>query len=347
MKILIVDPKESVNYDFRYMDEHALGGTESTVLRIAAELAKEHEVCLAQLNRDSNYHENEITYIPFDGSTAMDDAPDVVIILRKYRLLPAYRKAFPKARLFVWVHNYQRIEILARRHHLVSSKACVICVSQNHREHIDRIFNGALSWLFRAPTLSFAKIPVKYIYNLIDPAFKPAATPYSKDKLFFFSTANKGLDQVLDNFRALLAVAPDFKLYIANNTRDQLLEHRLDRELLNSESVIILGKIPRSEVIRHLQDSLCVFYPQSRFTETFGLVYVEANCTGTPVLAHRFGSAEEVIENTEQFVDADNPSAVVKTILQWRDHHRPNVACPPYLVTEAIMAQWRETLGLD
>ncbi len=346
MKILIVDSVETINYDFKYMETNSLGGTESTVLRVARELAKQHEVYLSQLNRETRNVESGITYLPCAEDAALNPAPDVVLIVRKYKMLPVYRQRYPNARLFVWVHNYQPYEILGRRHLIIKNRGTVICVSRRHRDYIDHVLNGGWSWIFRTLAFRFARVPVTYIYNLIDPDFKPDAMPYRKDKLFFFSTANKGLDQVLINFKALLKVAPEFKLYIANNTKEQLQEYKLDHELLQSDAVVLVGKVPKSEVIRHLRNSLCVFYPQNRHAETFGLVYAEANCVGTPVIAHPFGSAEEVIENKEQLVDAEDSDAIIQKVLAWRDQGRPHVACPEHLQLPVIMQNWSDTLGL-
>ena len=88
MKILFVDFKSSENYDFQYMSSYSLGGTESTVLRVARELAKDHEVFISQINRKKTYHEQNIHFIQHDDGLLFRKAPpDRIIILRKQRLL--------------------------------------------------------------------------------------------------------------------------------------------------------------------------------------------------------------------------------------------------------------------
>ena len=348
MNILIVDFKSSENYDFDYMESHSLGGTESTILRVAKELAREHSVYISQLNRTEHYVEEGITYIHHEeGLTQKEFIADIVIIRSKYRLLTDYRLNYPKAKMFVWAHNFQEVEILGRRHRIIKTQAKVICVSQSHRDHINKIFNGAFSWFFRLLAFRFENIPVTYIYNVIDSGYTKTDGVYDKNKLFFFSTPNKGLKEVLNHFSELLKQAPNYHLYIAGASLDQLDGFDLNHKLLVSNSVTVLGKLPKSEIISHLRSSFCVFYPQHVHAETFGLVYVEANCVGTPVLAHRFGAAAEVITNTEQFVDGRSSEAVVNKMLDWQKNGRPDVSCLEKTQLSYVVNRWKEVLGLN
>lgn len=348
MNILFVDAKTVDNYDFKYMESNSLGGTQSTVLRVARELARDHKVYISQINRTERYEERGVTYIHNDDSLAQSEfVPDIIVIIRKYRLLKNYSRVYPHAKMFVWAHNFQNHDILGRRHWITRTNAKVICVSQCHQEHINKVLNGGLSWIFRLLTLQFKEIPLTYIYNPIDSAFTQIEDNYDANKLFFFSTPNKGLNEVLQHFRALLKYAPDYRLYIAGSTKEQLDGYELDSALLHSESVTILGKIPKEEIIAQLRSSFCVFYPQNVHPETFGLVYIEANCVGTPVLAHPFGSTDEVIGNREQLVDANNTEAVVERMLKWQHEGRPEVSCQEKFQLTNVVQRWKETLGLN
>ena len=79
---------------------------------------------------------------------------------------------------------------------------------------------------------------------------------------------------------------------------------------LSMSGVEVLGPLPHHEVLAHVRTAFCVFYPQSGFKETFGLVFAEANALGTPVLAHAVGAASEVLGDARQLVNADDPEAV-------------------------------------
>ncbi|MFK5912911.1 MAG: glycosyltransferase family 4 protein [Woeseiaceae bacterium] len=348
MNILFIDAKCSENYDFKYMESHSLGGTESTVLRLARELAREHNVHISQINRTEPYFENGINFIHRDTSLTPNKlTPDIIIIIRKYKLVKDYSLLYPQAKMFVWSHNFSNYEILGRRHRIVKTNAQVICVSQCHQNHINKIFNGYFSWLFRFLSLKFKKIPITFIYNTIDSDFTKYNGQVDSNKLIFLSSPNKGLKEVLLHFKNLLEKAPNYKLYIAGASEEQLEEHHLDNNLLQSDSVVLLGKLSKDEIVSHLQNSFCVFYPQHVHPETFGLIYVEANCVGTPVLAHSFGSTSEVIENQEQIVDARSSEAVVDKILNWQQNGRPEVSCQEKFRISNVVLKWKEVLKLN
>ena len=346
MNILFVDIKTSENYDFKYMESNPLGGTESTVLRLARELAKKHNVYLSQLNRTERYVENNVTFIHRSESLSQDFIPDIIIIIRKYKLLKEYSLAFPKAKMFVWVHNFSKHEILGRRHWMVKTNAKVVCVSENHRQHIDNILNGTLSWLFRLLAFKFNKVPVSYVYNTIEAEFSDKKNNYDPNKLFFFSSPNKGLKETLMHFSNLLKVAPNYKLYITTD-EEAYREYKLDRDLLASGAVVLLGRIAKDEIIKHTQESFCVFYPQHVHAETFGLVYVEANCAGTPVLAHDFGAASEVMKNKQQLVNGESSEEVVNKMLDWAKNGRPEVSCDERFSISYAIKKWNKLLNLN
>ena len=347
MNILFIDAKCSENYDFKYMESHPLGGTESTVLRLVKELAKEHKVYLSQINRTERYIENGVTFIHHDESlTQKEFIPDIIIIVRKYKFLKVYNSIYPQAQMFVWVHNFSKYEILGRRHWMVKTNAKIICVSQTHQDHINKILNGTVSWIFRLLALKFKSIPVTFVYNTIEHEFSDKTHDVDPNKLFFFSAPYKGLKEALDHFGKLLKKAPDYKLYITAGEASHKA-YNLNKDLIHSDSVIFLGRLSKNEIISHLQESFCVFYPQHVFAETFGLVYVEANCAGTPVLAHDIGSANEVMINKEQLVDARSSHEVVNKMLEWKKNGRPEVSCDERFFISHAIIKWKKILNLE
>ena len=346
MNILFIDAKCSENYDFKYMESHPLGGTESTVLRLVKELAKEHKVYLSQINRTEQYIENGVTFIHHNESLSQKEfLPDIIIIIRKYKYLKIYSSVYPKAKMFVWVHNFSKYEILGRRHWMAKTNAKIICVSQNHKKHIDKILNGKVSWLFRLLAFKFKNIPITYVYNTIEHEFSNKVYTTDPNKLIFFSSPYKGLREVLNHFSELLKKEPNYKLYITAG-EDSQKAYNLNKDVIHSDSVVLLGRISKDEVISHVQESFCVFYPQHVFAETFGLVYVEANCAGTPVLAHDIGSANEVMKNKEQLVDARNSQEVVNKILSWKKNGRPSVTCDERFFISHAIIKWKKVLNI-
>ena len=328
------------------MESHPLGGTESTVLRLVKELAKDHSVYLSQINRTERYIENGVTFIHHDESLSQKEfIPEIIIIIRKYKYLKTYNKIYPKAKMFVWVHNFSKYEILGRRHWMAKTNAKIICVSKSHKKHINKILNGTVSWVFRMLTFNFKNIPVTFVYNTIEHDFSYKTHNVDPNKLFFFSAPYKGLKEAMHHFGELLKKEPNYKLYITAG-EDSQDAYNLDKDLIHSDSVVLLGRISKSEIITHLQESFCVFYPQHVFAETFGLVYVEANCAGTPVLAHDIGSAKEVMKDHDQLVNARNSQAVVNKILDWKKNGRPEVTCDDRFFISNAIIKWKKILNL-
>lgn len=347
MKILIVDPITNENYDFKYTESNPIGGIESSAISIARELAKNHDVYFAQLNRDTPYKEHNVTYISKADSLKDNKLqPDTVIVLRKHKVLTQYHKAYPDANKFVWVHNFQGYEVITKLNHIIRSRAKVICISKSLEKHINNIFNGPFSWAFRLLMLQFRKVPTCTIYYPIDPDFIAEDNNYDPNKLLFFSAPYKGLKQAMGNFRELIKVAPDFKLYVTA-VEESIEAYNLDRDLIESGSVILLGRLSKEEIISHLKSSFCVFYAQNEFAETFGRVYIEANCTGTPILCHPLGSAVEVMDNKDQFVNAADTQAVIDKVLDWKKNGRPKVSCKKEFFMDEIVKKWQQVLNLD
>jgi glycosyltransferase involved in cell wall biosynthesis len=177
---------------------------------------------------------------------------------------------------------------------------------------------------------------VTYVYNPVDivPHTSNARSNYDPDKLVFFSSPHKGLAQVLTTFEYVRQRWPNMKLYLANPGYLKL------DPALNAAGVHVLGSLPNHEIRKHVQSALCVFYPQSSFAETFGLVFAEANAVGTPVLAHDLGSAGEVLSDPCQLVDATKPQAVIERLAHWRSGGRPQVSLRPEFSVAAVADRW-------
>ncbi len=183
------------------------------------------------------------------------------------------------------------------------------------------------------------KISIKTCYNPI-PVELANYAPQHRDinKLLFLSAPNKGLDQVLKTFQQINRQLKDLQLYIANpGYRDNRLE-----ELAH---VHYLGALPAEQVKQHLATSLCVFYPQNSFAETFGLIYAEANALGTPVMAHDIGAAREILHPNNVLINAEDNYQITKTLAEWQKE-LPAVSYREEFDEPAVYQQWAVALNL-
>jgi glycosyltransferase involved in cell wall biosynthesis len=108
-------------------------------------------------------------------------------------------------------------------------------------------------------------------------------------------------------------------------------------------NVIILGSLPHHKMMQHVCESLCIFYPQDSFAETFGLIYAEANAYQTAVLAHDIGSAREILHPNNPLIDANNKQLIVDTIKAWQKHY-PKINYNNKFSDTTILSQWQKLL---
>lgn len=340
MRILFVDPKSSTPYDSERMRIEGIGGTEASLVRVVEGLAEHHSVAVAQLGRQAPATCRGVHYVPL-AERGLDADPDLVVVLRKHRLVSGYRRRFPNAALCTWVHNWQRPEAALQRVLLARAKVSVVAVSEAHRRASERVINGLAARAVSTLALVPQRVPVLRVYNPIDDTLAPDGTPVEPDRLVFLSTANKGLRQVLRSFAVVRRALPGMELLIAGTSAEGIhRELAADSALAAQPGVRILGRLPQHELLRYTRSALCVFYPQSVHPETFGLIFAEANAVGTPVLAHGFGAAREVLNGDEQLVDADDTDAVVAKVRAWRGGARPVVGARPEFRAAAVVGEW-------
>lgn len=335
--ILFADTTHPKPYGFPELAAQAMGGTESSVLRTAAILAnKGHPVTVFQQARDGATEHSGIQFIG-PAQLATTSAPNHVVVLRKFPQLKVFEKQFPKATFHLWIHTYKNWEYGLKRAVKFKPGWQLITNSKTHAADCERLLNrGLLGHLFN---LFKAKIKIKTCYNPIS-ASLAEYPPQSRDtnKLLFLSAPNKGLAQTLRTFQQINRHLKDLKLYVANpGYRDDQPE--------DIPNVHYLGALPAEAVKAHIASSLCVFYPQNSFAETFGLIYAEANALGTPVLAHDIGAAREILHPNNELIDAEDNYQITKTLVKWQ-RELPQVSYRDMFDDAAVYSQWVDALGL-
>lgn len=310
-----------------------MGGTESSIIKTAQILSVHYNIVVVQKFREQEYKEHAtLKFIP--KSQINKTKPDYLIVLRKYPLLNNLKKQFPKAKLFLWIHTYKNIEYAFKRFGLANTSTTIICNSKTHKDDTYRLLNHT----FLGRLFSWFKpvAAVKYCYNPIDNP-KPSQQKRDINKLLFFSSPNKGLKQIIECFIKINIYLPEIKLYIANPGYKENTNINLNAK------IVILGSLAHKEMMKHVGNSLCVFYPQDSFSETFGLIYAEANAYGTVVLGHDIGSAREILHANNTLIDANNNLQIIETIKKWRKKY-PKVEYSEDFSDETILSQWKELL---
>lgn len=301
-----------------------LGGTEATVLRIARGLAGTHPVSVEQKMRRDEEWAQGVRFHPMDLNRA-DPAGTVILVINAWKVALRLRRNNPAARICLWLHVFPGRHNRAMGLRLAEAGIPIVCVSQSHAAGL-RDFLGGRGQILHVP-------------NPIDDALRPDATPRDPDLLFYASAPHKGLDEVLTAFALLRRRLPELRLALADPGYMRWPMPPMP------EGVIRLGVQDHTAVIARMRRSLCLFYPQTRFAETFGLVIAEANAVGCPALVHRgLGANDEVASSPGQTVDARDSEAIAARILSWRAA-APAVTLNPDYRLSAVLNRWRGLLA--
>lgn len=323
--ILIYDGVCPKPYTLQTLKDEPMGGTEATILRVAEALHdKGYYPVLEQRNRTIFEDSGGVAFVPLGYSVHLN--PKVVITLRDAGHYLSNKVRFPKAKHYLWLHDVASGDYgLHLRMHLKGQEGTLVTVSDWHRTNVRENLSDASL---------YGSLRVKRVYNpLGSDVVKDAQPAYHNNKLVYFSSPHKGLDQVLQMFGYLRNIDPKFELYIAN---PGYYANKTDLP----PGVINLGALTHNKVLDHVRSALCVFYPNQVFPETFGLVYAEANAVGTPVIAHPIGSAREVLMHPHETPDCRDYKAVIDRVIKWSKGERPIVSARKEFRLDNVISEW-------
>ena len=328
MNILFVDGTTPKPYTVADLEVSRMGGTEATCLRVIRELSHRHSIMLLQRGRTDIVISSFATYASLDHKP--ETTPDVVVTLRDAKLYRTALQSYPNSLHYLWMHDVVSGDYAQHLSECLSDGEVhkLLAVSQ---WHANQIYNAL-------PNLTLAgALNIQVMYNPIETYCVRTQTQYNPKQLIFYSSPHKGLDDVLDVFSHLRTHDPDMKLLVAN---PGYYEDKKDLPA-GVETV----QLPHRLLMEKVRESLCMFYPQITFEETFGLVYAESNALGTPVLAHNLGAAAEVLDHNNQIIDCRNVDKVIKTALDWsKGGRRPTVSGSKLFSMGEVIKTWEKLI---
>ncbi len=292
--IVFIDPVCPTPYCADELTQGGIGGTEATVIRVAAGL---NAVVAQHCRTDTNK-----SYIPYSAVSHANH----LVILRKPHALLEWHARLPTSKPYLWLHDLispnsrQARELVETAPTLTKIGARIICVSNFHRTQIAAALD-CLPVEFRPH--------VQTIYNPIADDLQPRERPYDPFKLVFASQPRKGLDIALAAFRHIHTKDDRYRLHVAN-------PGYRDNAMIKQPGVMVLGALPHAVLLDEMSTALCVFYPNFYYPETFGLVFAESNALGVPVLTHPIGAAAEVLSNSAQLLPVNSRLLQARSLSQ-------------------------------
>lgn len=323
MTAVFIDTTNHLPYDYNLIEKQGLGGTEQTVLLVLEQLAKNtpaSPIYLAQLCRTRPEMIKGVNFIPL-ADTVLIPGISSIVSIRKVENIARYLTQKHQASLFHLAQNFdetdaENIEALNK------FNGVSVCVSDHLLDYNQK--------------KGYKKLT--RIYNAVSDHLSPdPKVVVDRNKLLFFSSPHKGLNYTLDCFKYIRKQGFDFQLFIANPGYME--------QSWQVDSTFNLGSLSQSALRQHIQSSFAIFYPNTEFPETFGLVYAEAAALGTPVLAHDFGAAREIMHPNNPPIDCTDLPTICNTLYAWRDE-RPQVRSLARFKASYVAREWATLLGL-
>jgi glycosyltransferase involved in cell wall biosynthesis len=327
---------------------NGIGGAEACLTRVALALSRAHHVTVAQGQRHEAEGSDRLRWIPLSEAGDELARADAIVVQRKPRHMVTARRYNRDAPVFLWCHDWNvpvrtvrplklrmisqlRADAHVALHNL--ARVTAVGVSRWHAQNIREHLTEACA------VRPFAsKVRVDFVYNPISDELARSDVAYDPTKLVFASAPWKGLDMVLKAFQAVRRTLPEMRLYVASPGYASAAAGELD-----AENVTFLGSLSQARVIEEVRSALCVFYPANVVPETFGCVLAESHAVGTPVLAHPFGAACELL-SPDELVDAADIAGVVERIRSWREGARPVVSGNENVKLSSVGAKWERLL---
>lgn len=345
-RLLFVDSVCPKPYDPNTLLTEPMGGTEATVIRVAEAIAsKGHTVVVSQHCR-KEVAQFKAKYDTFDNANPEDF--DAIVVLRDANLLLDIRSKVKNRIVYLWMHDMVTTSFRDKFDELSKEGIKAICVSQFHRHQ-----------LIEAQRSVGKGFQSTVLYNPIDdnlvPDFKVAT---DNNKLVFFSSPHKGLQQTLELFKKLREFDPKFTLTIAN---PGYLE---GPDTSGYENVTNIGAVPHHRIIEELRSALCTWHVNYVFPETFGLVYAESNAIGVPFLTSRiiYGAGgqcshavDEIWDHNAELITPKNAQDPINEInkefidrtLAWKKGYRPRVRGNEFFRLKKVTKDWLTMLSKD
>lgn len=163
--------------------------------------------------------------------------------------------------------------------------------------------------------LPAAKVVVKPHFVAPDPGASDGDGGYA---LFIGRlAAEKGVDTLLAAWRAL----PELPLKMCGQgPMRALIADTIEKSSL--ANVELIGHLGQDELVSQMRGAAFLVWPSIGFSETFGLVAIEAFACGRPVIASRIGVMSEIVEDgvTGLHFEAGNAIDLVHKVRWARNH---------------------------
>jgi len=171
--------------------------------------------------------------------------------------------------------------------------------------------------------LNYSILPKKIIvtYNPVDVDMfhlQGKSDPFSEKKIIYVGRLEdyKGIVRVVEAFRGIARVHPDWHLTIIGDGPEYERVHRMineDRILLGR--VIMKGQMRKESIANEMRKSSFFVFPSEH--ETFGIVIAEAMATGLPVIVGNETAPKEFVDEEAGLLVSPRDTAAIENAMEY------------------------------
>ena len=161
----------------------------------------------------------------------------------------------------------------------------------------------------------------KYEYTPLKSVREEYGIPDDSDIILFVgvmnkATSHKGVKTLLKAFKKIYKDTESFLVMVG---KGNMIPHyiRICKDLEIDERVVFTGFIEESTLINFYRESKMLILPSTTIQEGFGMVLIEANACGKPVIGSRIGGIKYVIKDGETglLVPPNDPESLADAII--------------------------------
>lgn len=286
-------------WNYKSLDEEALGGTEKSVILLGDYLATHHEVFVVGNVLDSKSAKG-VNYTSLEQFHSLPAKIELLIGVSYIHFLKYYELRVVSRKWF-WMHNtdyylwYNGQELPSDNYNLNNEAIDkIVCLSNWHKNNTSKVFNVKQDRILVLPNfVNHAKFQLWSFKDKI---------PYS---FIYTSHAERSLQKVLSEWPTIKKKYPSASLHLS--TPEYGLDYFMDHyfhKTLEFQGIKFYGALKQSELYRLMSRCQVWYYPTD-YEETFCITAIEMMGHGVLPVTSLKASLNEVIGTDKNFETYD------------------------------------------
>ena len=157
---------------------------------------------------------------------------------------------------------------------------------------------------------------ITVVYNAVDKKFRPQPDNALKKENYLLAVSSvkesKNFALILNAFEVLSKQRDDLKLFIVGDLKQGNFSNIDLNKFVNHPRIKFLGRVDDNQLIKLYSNANAFLFPS--LYEGFGIPVLEAQACGCPVIASNTASLPEVLQDSAEFVNPQDPADLTRAI---------------------------------